>query len=101
MEIDKNINDKVKSTFNALNSVEEVSVSPFFKDKTMKRLFSKKEESQIFGYWFTPKLQLAALVCIVVLNAIAFSQLKETTYDNNVNEFAESYGLSTSTEIIL
>lgn len=101
MEIDKNIQDKIDNAFEAIEGIESVNVSPFFKDKTMKRLFKEKEEKQIIWTWFTPKLQLAALVCVVVLNVVAFTQLRESTYDNNVNQFAESYGLTTSTESTL
>ena len=101
MEKDKNIQDKIDNSFKVLETIESVNISPFFKDKTMKRLFKEKEEKLFVSTWFTPKLQLAALVCVVVLNVIAFTQLQETTYDNNVNQFAESYGLTTSTESTL
>ena len=98
METDNNIQNKIDSAFEVLEVIETVHVSPFFKDKTMQRLFSEKEVEQNIWSWFTPKLQLAALVCLVVLNVTAFVQLQKTTYDENVTAFAESYGLSTSTE---
>ena len=80
-----------------MDAIETVNVSPFFKDKTMQRLFAEKEETTTVWNWFTPKLQLATLVCVVVLNVIAFPKLDDaTSYDENVSEFAESYGLSAS-----
>ena len=101
MKTNKDIQNKIDSTLSAIDTIEEAKVSPFFKDKTMQRLFAEKEEKQIAWSWFTPKLQLATLVCVVILNAIALTKLQETSYDDNVNQFAESYGLSTSTETSL
>ncbi len=101
MDTNKDIQKKIDSTLDAMDAVKTVNVSPFFKDKTMQRLFAEKEEKQVVWSWFTPKLQLATLVCVIVLNVIAFTNLKKTTYNENVTQFAESYGLSTSTETSL
>ncbi|WP_405296442.1 hypothetical protein [Algibacter sp. Ld11] len=99
MDTNKDIQQKVDSALNAVDVIEPVNVSPFFKDKTMQLLFSEKEEVVVQSGWFTPKLQLAALVCVVVLNIIAFTQLDSSgssSYDENINQFAETYGLSSS-----
>ncbi len=97
METNKNIQNKIDSAFEALDAIENVNVSPFFKDKTMNVLFVEIEEKQSVWNWFTPKLQLATLACVVVLNVIAFTKLQDSSsYDENLTEFAESYGLSTS-----
>lgn len=98
METHRDIQKQIDNTFDVVNSIEPVNVSPFFKDKTMQRMFAEEEEKQIVGAWFTPKLQLATLVCVVVINIMAFSQLKTTTYDDNIAEFAESYGISTDSD---
>ena len=96
METNKNIQDNIDSTFEALDAIETVSVSPFFKDKTMNVLFTEKKEQKTVWSWFTPSLQLATLVCVVVLNVIALTKLDDSSsYNENVSEFAESYGLST------
>ena len=95
METNKNIQDKINSTLKSIEAIEAVTVSPFFKDKTMNKLFLEKE-APIVSTWFTPKLQLATLVCVVVLNIVAFSQMKTNTYDENINEFGETYGLISS-----
>ena len=97
METNKNIQHKIERTLKAMDTIETVNVSPFFKGKTMNRLFAEKEEQQTSWSWFTPNLQLATLVCIIVLNIVAFTKLKETKYDENVSQFAETYGLSTNT----
>lgn len=101
MENNKDIQDKVDSALSAMDAIENVNVSPFFKDKTMQRLFAEKEEKITVWNWFTPKLQLATLVCVVVLNVFAFTQLKasnNSSYNENIDQFAETYGLSTSLE---
>ena len=99
MKSDLDMNKKVKETFDSVESIEEVKVSPFFKEKVMQQIRNASEEVQeVTWSWFTPKLQLATLVCVVVLNVIAFNNLQESTYNENVSSFAESYGLSTNTE---
>ncbi|PWH83185.1 hypothetical protein DIS18_01130 [Algibacter marinivivus] len=99
MDTDRNIQNQIDETLNVFDNMETVNVSPFFKDKTMHVLFAEKEVEQTGWSWFTPKLQLATLVCVVVLNVIAFTKLEETSsYDENLSEFAESYGLLTSDE---
>ncbi|WP_303316036.1 hypothetical protein Q4Q34_13170 [Flavivirga abyssicola] len=94
MEINKKIQDKINDTFESMDAIETVKVSPFFKDKTMKRLFAEKEEEQLIWSWFSPKLQLATLVCFIVLNVLAFTQLNSNEHDSDINDFAETYGLS-------
>ncbi|TGV02684.1 hypothetical protein [Flavivirga rizhaonensis] len=101
METNKNITNKIKDTLNAMDAIEAVKVSPFFKDQTMQRLFTEKEEEQLIWPWFSFKLQLATLVCVIVLNVLAFTQLNSNEYDSNINEFAETYGLSSSSDISL
>ena len=96
------MNKKVKDTFNSIESIKEVKISPFFKEKVMHKIRNTSEEIQEATWsWFTPKVQLATLVCIVVLNFMAFSNLQKSAYDDNVNSFAESYDLSTSSESTL
>ena len=98
MKPNSEIKKKVKDTFDSIESIKEVQVSPFFKENVMHQIRNASEDIQeATRSWFTPKLQLATLVCVVVLNVMAFTKLKETSYNENVIEFAESYGLSIST----
>jgi hypothetical protein len=99
MKSNSEMNKKVKDTFDSIDAIDDVKVSPFFKEKVMHQIRNASEDIQDKTWlWFTPKLQLATLACVVVLNVIAFNNLKESTYDENVSSFAESYGLSASTE---
>lgn len=101
MKTDKNIQNEIDATFDSVNHINKVQVPPFFKDKTMQRLFSEEKVKQTTWSWFSPKLQLATLACVIVLNVFAFTKLKETIYNENISQFAESYGLSTTTETSL
>ena len=99
MKTNVEMNKKINDVFDSVELIEEVKVSPFFKEKVMHQIRTASEDIQdATRSWFTPKLQLAALVCVVVLNVMAFSNLRETTYDESVSSFAESYGLSVSKE---
>lgn len=97
MDRDRNIQQKIDETLNVLESMETAKVSPFFKDKTMSVLFAEKEDLKPAWSWFTPKLQLATLACVVILNIMALANLEtDSTYEAHVTDFAESYGLTTS-----
>ncbi|WP_203255756.1 hypothetical protein [Hyunsoonleella ulvae] len=97
MDRDRNIQNQIDETLSVLESTNTVNVFPFFKDKTMHVLFAEKREEPNVWFRFTPELQLATLICIVVVNVIAFTKLQETsTYQENISEFADSYGLSTN-----
>ncbi len=98
METNKDIQSKIDKVLGTVDGINEVKVSPFFKDKAMQRLFTEKEEQNTVWSWFTPKMQLATLVCVVLLNVMAFSQLSSSSYNDNVGDFAETFGLSTDTE---
>jgi hypothetical protein len=101
MKTNNNLQDKVNATFDVLDNIQQVNVSPFFKDKTMNRLFSEKKTHSYswLWAWFTPKLQLATLICIVLINVYTFSKINKSDYEANVNAFAETYGLKTENEI--
>ena len=96
METNNSIQNKIEDTFIAIDAIENVNVSPFFKDKTMQRLFAEKEEVVITRSWFSPQLQLATLLCFIVLNVLAFKQYNSSKYEVNISEFAESYGFTSS-----
>lgn len=94
MKTSKNIDKEVANTFDTLDSIEKVKVSPFFKDKTMQRLFEEKEETVTTGFgWFTPKLQLTTLICVLIINVVGLLQLSKTEYNTNISDFAKMYEL--------
>lgn len=96
------IKKKVEHALSSIETIEEAKVSPFFKEKVMHQIRNASEEkNEPVLSWFTPKLQLATLVCVVILNVIAFSNLEDNDYDENLNDFADSYGLSTSNDLAI
>lgn len=93
------INKKINDTFDSAESIGDVKVSPFFKEKVMHHIKNASEDVQEATWvWFTPKVQLATLACVVILNVFAFNNLRESSYEENISSFAESYGLSTDTD---
>ncbi len=94
MKTDQDIKQKIEAALNSADAIEEVKVSPFLKEKTLNRIYSQKKEkeSQLWS-WFTPQLQLAALLIVVAVNVYALMQFRNSDYDNEISNFAESYGL--------
>ncbi len=101
MPTNNNIKEKIDSTFKVIDTFEEVKITPFFKDRMLRELFIEKEEEQNIWSWFTPSLQLATLVCVVVINIFAYTQITKATYQENTKDFAETYGLSNEYESYL
>ena len=81
MDTNNNIAEEVKSALDSITHIQEIKTPPFFKDKTMRKLFDAKvaEEKIVFS-WFTPKLQLATLVCIIALNAFCLNSIKKLRF---------------------
>ena len=94
MENNDNIEKKIEAVLDSANSINDVKVSPFFKDQTLDRLFSEQSERQTSWFWFTPKLQLATLLCFLALNIYTFTQVNGVSYDDHITDFAETHGLS-------
>ena len=99
MDSKKNIDRLVEETLESVSRIDAVKTPPFFKDKVLNRMTQKevaKQEGIVIMNWFTPKLQAAALICFVILNAYAFLANSTDSYGENVENFAEVYGLSVS-----
>ena len=101
-----NIDQLVEDTLDSVSSIETARTPPFFKEKVLNRMAQEAEEKESgvrYLDWFTPRYQAAALVCFVVLNAFALlSYNNDSGYGENVENFAEVYGLSeTSTDSYL
>lgn len=94
MITNNNIQSKIDEVLNVFDSNDNVKVSPFFKDKTLDLLFSDREDMKTIWSWFTPQLQLVTLVCFLILNIYTFTQVNTSSYNDNISDFAETYGLS-------
>lgn len=93
----KNIDRLVDETLESVSSIDAVKAPPFFKDKVLNRMAQKVDENKVgvrYLNWFTPQLQAAALVCFIAVNAYAMLYNSGDSYSENVENFAEVYGLS-------
>lgn len=95
METNKNLQDKINDVLNSADTITDVNVSPFFKDKTMQLLFSEKKEASSIWSWLTPQLQLAILVCVLLVNVYAINEIKSAEYEESISNFASEYGITT------
>ena len=96
MEKNKNIDRLIEETLDSVSGIETVKTPPFFKDKVLNRMGQTtiEEDGIRFLDWFTPKYQAAALIAFMVLNTFALLSTKTDSYSDNVENFAEVYGLS-------
>lgn len=89
---------KVAEAFDAIESVEEVKVSPFFKEKVMQQIRSASKEKEVISYsWFTPSLQCATLILLMFLNVYTYKVLTSNDYNTTVEEFVDTYDFSEET----
>lgn len=104
MKNKEHINKQVADTFKVLESIDKVEVNSFFKHKVLQKLNAEKEIEKPVFYWFTPKLQLAALGLILLLNASAIFYAyssTENTQNSAIETFAQEYSLQSKSNSIL
>lgn len=94
---DSEINKKIKTTLNAVDTIQEVKVSPFLKDRILNNLTAEVKEIQNVWSWFTPKFQLATLVIVILLNVYAYKVLISDEYNTTVEEFVDTYDFGEET----
>jgi hypothetical protein len=74
------------STFRMLDEIQEVEVSPFFKNKVLAKIREQNEETVPLRGWFTLQLQLVAAIVILMINtATIFYSLDEFDSDSEVS----------------
>jgi hypothetical protein len=88
---DSEINKKVNATLNVVDTIQEVKVSPFLKDRILNNLNVENEETERVWAWFTPKFQITTLVVVVLLNIYAYKVLISEEYNSTVEEFVDTY----------
>lgn len=94
---DSEINKKVNATLNTLDTIQEVKVSPFLKDRILNNLTAEVEETQKVWSWFTPKFQIATLIVVILLNVYAYKVLTSDEYNTTVEEFVDTYDFGDET----
>ena len=104
MKSTEKIEENIHAAFKSIENIEEVKVNHFFKHKVLQQLKNQQEEKvPVFG-WFTPKLQLATLAVVLLLNVgsilYAFSSHENNT-EVSLESFAQTYNLQSDTTSIL
>lgn len=94
---DTELNKKVKATLNVADTIQEVKVSPFLKDRILNNLNTEIDESQKVWAWFTPKFQIAMLIVVILLNVYAYKVLTSDNYNTTVEEFVDTYDFGEET----
>lgn len=105
MRKDYNIQDKIDNAINVLETIKEVKVSTDFSAKVLDSIECEKNTQEKSTSWFTPQLQLAAMIVILLVNAIViYHTLNTNSMENNVSgieQFAKDYSIySESTNIL-
>ncbi|QOD61695.1 hypothetical protein H9I45_04390 [Polaribacter haliotis] len=103
MDNKEHIQKKVEDTFNVLEDINKVAINPFLKHKILQKL-NNVEEKKVVINWFTPQLQLAAFVIVLLMNAsaiyYAFNSAEVTT-TSDINSFAQEYSLQETANSLL
>ena len=104
MKNKEHINQQVAATFKVLETIGEVKVNHFFKQKVLQQLNNQKEEKTSILVWFTPSLQLATLALVVLLNTsavfYAFSIQEQNSVDS-LDIFSQEYSLQSQATFLL
>ena len=100
-----NIQDKIDDTINVFDTIEEVKLDSGFSAKVLDRIENEKNSKEKSIPWLTPQLQLAAMIVVLLVNAIViYHTLNTNTMENNVSgieQFAKDYNIySDSNEIL-
>ena len=94
MKASKDIVAKVDDAYEVLDKINEVKISTSFKQNVFHKIEETKKE-KIALTWFTPKLQLAAMFVILLVNVSAimytFSAQEQTS---EIDVFAQQYNFN-------
>lgn len=88
----------IDELIDSASKIEAVNTPPFFKDKVLNKLSQANGEKQQSDFlsWFTPKYQIATLLLFVALNVVAIYSYRLSNEQQELQTFAEAYGLSDS-----
>lgn len=101
MKTHKEIQHKVEEAFQAVDAIEKVEVSPFFKHKILQKIDQDTEERPLAARWFTPQLQFAAIIVILLMNVAAILYSFSSTKSADIEAFAQEYNLDSDSSSLL
>jgi len=88
-------NKEIEDLLEPLNKIGKVSTSAVFKERVLVKIAEEKTKTFVVN-WFTPKLQIAAMIVILLVNTIAISYLFKSKEDVSLENFVEQYELNSS-----
>ncbi len=98
MKTKGNIDSLVEETLDSASGIKTATTPPFFKEKVLNKMVQSAvgiEDNAPFFRWLTPRYQVIILIVLIITNAVAlFSITEESSNVENVEDFAEIYGLS-------
>ncbi|WP_396590501.1 hypothetical protein [Allomuricauda sp. R78024] len=96
MDGKKNTQQKIDEVLEKVSHIEAVNTPLFFKYRVLNRLSNDNEVNEASNVldWFSPKYQIAALVVFAVLNFGALYIYNNNNQIEEIEAFAQSYGLS-------
>lgn len=96
MDGKKNTHRKIDEVLEIVSQIETVNTPPFFKDNVLKRLADENEVNDVTNLldWFLPKYQIAALIIFAFLNFGALYIYNNSNQEEEIETFAQAYGLS-------
>lgn len=101
MKRSKDIPIEVEDTFEVLKQIREVKVSASFQQNVLNSI-EKIAQEKITFTWFTPQLQLAAMLLVLLVNTsvivYTFSVEKQAS---EIDNFAQEYSFNTTDTLTL
>ncbi len=102
MKTKEEIQNKISKAFDTLDTIENVDLSPFFKNKVLQKIQKPLVDRNLFT-WFTPQLQLAVLAIIFIVNttAVIYSFSNQEQNNSGIETFIQEYNLDSNNSSIL
>lgn len=101
MKTNKEVSKKVEEAFAALDAIEEVKVYNSFQQGVFNKI-QEHQQNRFQLTWFTPQLQMAAMLIILLVNTMAILYtFSKQEYVSEIDNFAQEYHLSTTTTFTL
>lgn len=105
MEKNYNIQNKVDDALNALETINEVPISRDFSSRVLERISIEKKTSGKTIGWFSPELQWAAMIVVLLVNALViYYTLNTNAMDvgvSGIEQFAKDYQFYSESSSIL
>ena len=86
--------NNIEKDLKVLGKIKEVKVSTSFKNNVLNNIDDSTVETENYYQWFTPKLQVAAMLIVLFVNAIAVYHLFENNENDSLEDFGEYYNIT-------